>query len=581
MNDATVGSFLRFMMGGYLGRSFVVISLLAMAGVAEGFGVITLLPLLELVDSGGLGESSYGRALQRILGWIGLAPTFPTLLAIIFVAILGKAAFIWFAMRQVAFTASRVSMDLRLRYASALLKAQWNFFGDLKVGSLGPTLGNEAIQSGNVYQRIAELAASILMVIAYLVIALAVSWQISLLALVGGGVMWLLTRTFLARTKEASQKMVNLRRSLISRTVDLVRGLKPIKAMARERLFWPLMKAEIQGLKDAQVDRIKADQDLRFFHEPTLTLLLCGALFMAVEVSGEPLAGMIVIAFVFYRMLQQLNRLQTMYQSVLGGIPSFQALMNRITETELVEEKLRSGEEPPPGLAEGIRLRGLKFSYGSKEVLQGVDLDIGAGSVVAVLGESGVGKTTLADLIVGLFEPNGGEILVDGRSLQSFDLEKWRRMVGYVPQEMLLLHASVFDNVSLGDPEVSEDDVWLALEMAGAKTFVGALADGLHTQLGEGGTKISGGQRQRIALARALVGKPSLLILDEVTTALDPETEAEICETLGNLRGKVTILSISHQAAMREVADVVFRMEGGRLSPSRSSEETRVAEPRL
>jgi ATP-binding cassette subfamily C protein len=184
---------------------------------------------------------------------------------------------------------------------------------------------------------------------------------------------------------------------------------------------------------------------------------------------------------------------------------------------------------------------------------------------VAIHGESGSGKTTLADLIVGLHRPEEGRVLVDGRPLEELNLPSWRRAIGYVPQEMLLFTESVFLNVTLGDPTFSEKDAEDALRLAGAWDFVQEKADGLHHPMGHSGALLSGGQRQRIALARALVGRPALLILDEVTTALDPQTELEICDTLRTLAGKVTILSISHQTAMREAADQVILMKDGRL----------------
>jgi ATP-binding cassette subfamily C protein len=154
-------------------------------------------------------------------------------------------------------------------------------------------------------------------------------------------------------------------------------------------------------------------------------------------------------------------------------------------------------------------------------------------------------------------------------------------MIGYVPQDTILLHDSIFTNVTLGEPAFTMADVEYALKAAGAWDFVNEMPEGVQTVVGERGTKLSGGQRQRIAIARAMVHRPQLLILDEATSALDPETEAAICQTLRNLRGQLTILAISHQTALVEVADRVFQITGGSVAllPSRTRTSETAASP--
>ena len=166
------------------------------------------------------------------------------------------------------------------------------------------------------------------------------------------------------------------------------------------------------------------------------------------------------------------------------------------------------------------------------------------------------------DLIIGLLRPKTGEVWIDELPLKLVDLRQWRRMIGYVPQETLLLHDSILMNVTLGDPDITEGEAQEALRKAGIWEFVEKRPKGIYSSVGQRGLMLSGGQRQRIAIARALVRKPKLLVLDEATTALDPENEAAICETLQKLRGDITILAISHQTAIMEVADRAYRLQG-------------------
>ena len=170
----------------------------------------------------------------------------------------------------------------------------------------------------------------------------------------------------------------------------------------------------------------------------------------------------------------------------------------------------------------------------------------------------------MADLLIGLLRPQKGQIWIDDQPLSTIDIRSWRLMIGYVPQETLLLHDTVMKNVTLGAPELSEKDVENALVAAGIWDFVTTMPQGMHTTVGERGGKLSGGQRQRIAIARALVHKPSLLILDEATSGLDPETETRICDTLRGLRRKLTILAISHQPTLINAADRAYRIQDGK-----------------
>jgi ATP-binding cassette subfamily C protein len=239
--------------------------------------------------------------------------------------------------------------------------------------------------------------------------------------------------------------------------------------------------------------------------------------------------------------------------------------LRQATDAALSECERNLGTVQPGALQHEVRLERVSFSYADKQVLSDVSMNIPAGQLTALVGTSGAGKTTIADLIIGLHRPEGGEIYVDGVAMGQLDIVAWRQTVGYVPQETFQFHDSIFQNVALGDPSISRDDVEAALNKAGAWEFVSQLPEGIDTVIGEAGAKLSGGQRQRVAIARALVRKPTLLVLDEVTTALDPSTEAAVSTTLKGLRGSVTILAISHQPALVERADTVYRVEGQRV----------------
>ena len=209
-------------------------------------------------------------------------------------------------------------------------------------------------------------------------------------------------------------------------------------------------------------------------------------------------------------------------------------------------------------------IRDLKKEYVLKSetvrALRGVSFDVPEGDYVAIMGPSGSGKTTIIDLTIGLLQPESGQVLLDGVPLPLINIMQWRSMIGYVPQETVLLHDTILHNITLGDPALDTASAEEALRAAGAWEFVARLPEGLDTVVGERGGKLSGGQRQRIVIARALINKPRLLILDEATSALDPESEEAVRQTMEALKGQLTILAISHNRALVQAADHVYQL---------------------
>jgi ATP-binding cassette subfamily C protein len=244
------------------------------------------------------------------------------------------------------------------------------------------------------------------------------------------------------------------------------------------------------------------------------------------------------------------------------------------TLQKVKSEREESDGDHAPELNQAIQLENVTFAYDDHPVLQNVSLKFPKGQIITIVGPSGSGKTTLVDLVIGLLRPQQGDVLIDDVPLAEVNLKSWRRMIGYIPQETILLHDTVLNNITLGDPELGAADAEQALRAAGAWEFVNSMPEAMQSMVGERGGKLSGGQRQRISIARALVHKPKLLILDEATSGLDPESEAAVCDTLQELRGKLTILAISHQSALVKIADQAYRIRDGEILQEEITSET-------
>ncbi len=402
-------------------------------------------------------------------------------------------------------------------------------------------------------------------------VALAISWQATLAAATGASVMVVALSALVRMANRAGAKQTLILKSLLTRLTDLLQAVKLLKSTGREEALEPLIAEDTQRLNRQLRKRVLSKEAMRALQEPILMTLIGAGLFVAMSLYAMPLSTVLVLVFAFARVFSKVNSVQRKVQSMLVESSALWSIVSTIEAAR--SERERSGGATPPQLERSLRFRDVSLRYEGKPVLDAASFELEAGRIHAILGDSGAGKTTLVDLITGLVEPETGSVEIDGRPLSELDLKRWRRMIGYVPQELLLLHDSVRANLTLGDPDVDDARVESALRDADAWDFVAALPDGLDHSIGERGANLSGGQRQRIAIARALIHRPRLLILDEATAALDKKSEAAVWRTIGQLRGQTTVIAISHQPALLAVADRVFRIEAGRVSETSGARE--------
>nr|MBA3672873.1 ATP-binding cassette domain-containing protein [Gemmatimonadaceae bacterium] len=296
-------------------------------------------------------------------------------------------------------------------------------------------------------------------------------------------------------------------------------------------------------------------------------VVLALVVYAAVAWHAASAAVLLMIIYLSARLVSRLSSVQSSALYAIRAMPS-------IARLESLIDSLNGDAERPSATSADITLErelvGTSLSYrypgASVAALSDVSFTVPAGRVTAIVGPSGAGKTTLVDLILGLLEPTGGALRSDDTAIDAGTRDAWRAAVGYVPQDGALFHVTVRDNVRWAAPNASDAEVTEALRAAGAAPFLAAHADGLDTIVGDRGALLSGGERQRIALARALVRKPALLVLDEATNALDEESERAIHDTLRALTPAVTVLMVTHRLAAAARADHVIAIDAGRLA---------------
>jgi ATP-binding cassette subfamily C protein len=501
------------------------------------------------------------RAVQQALDFVGLTPTISLLLLIIVTVITLKCVLVLLANRQVGFTIALVSTNFRLEFLRSLLSARWEYYLRQPVGALANSVTGEVGRATMAYLHCIKIIALSAQAAVYTGIAMIVSVPATLGALIFGAATIYLLNRFVHISRRAGVKQARLARSFLMRLADNMQSIKPLKAMARENLASALLEADSLKMKRAAQKDIVSGEALRALQEPTFAILVATGLYVALIHFGMSFASVLVLAFLLLRVLTYLGRIQREYQRLAACESGYWAIRSEIDRAKMESETPHAGTTP--ALRRSIRFDNVGFRYKDVWVLRNTALSIPVGGITAIVGSSGAGKTTVIDLITALLQPQEGEIWIDDVPLRKIDWRAWRRMIGYVPQDTVLLHDSVKRNVTLGDPELRDADAEAALRAAGIWEFVCGLPEGMESLVGERGGMLSGGQRQRIAIARALAHKPCLLILDEATNALDAETESAICRTLERLRGELTIIAVSHQSPLVQVADCVYRIGDG------------------
>lgn len=549
----------------YPGRTALTLLAIVLAGLTEGLSLGMILPLLGSLS--GSEKSEFGEKLVARLVSVGITPSIGALVTIIMVALVLKGALMLLASRQVSYTVAHVATDLRLSLLRALLSTRWEYYVHRPIGVLANAVGMEALRSAMAYKHGVTVVSQAFQAAVVAAVAFDISWQATLAALAAGVIVLGMLNRLVRMARRAGVDQTVYMKSLVSRLTDTLQSVKPIKSMGRENFADSLLIEDTQVLNGALQRKIFSKDALRSLQEPLTTGILLLGIVAAIQFWNLPLVEITVLVLLLSRVMNRMGRVQRNHQNLVACESAYWSLQNELRSAEREREPELGAKTPT--FEREIRVDEVDFSYEGRTVFKGVTLAIRAGEWTSIVGASGQGKTTLVDLVTGLLRPQRGEVYVDDTKLSELELHAWRRMIGYVPQETMLLHDSVLTNVTLGDPALGEEDVERALRAAGAWEFVTALPERMQWSVGERGARLSGGQRQRIAIARALVHRPRLLILDEATTGLDPAMEAEICETLESLCGDITILAISHQTGLVDKADVVYRLEHGSVTLTR------------
>ena len=560
----------------------LVITGVTVAGIFELFGFATIIPLLAIMspDTGmevGGRRKVIGEVLEKGYNAIGLPMNLYTLLLTILLFMVIKAVVSIFVTQYVAGVMTRINTNTRLDVIRTLMHARWSFYARQRLSRLVSAAGESANAAGEAFQLSTDLLVAFLRILVYLLICYLIAPAMVLVAAGVAGVMALSYGALVRQSKRAAKGQSRAMSRMKADLTDVFVGIKSIRAMGRQAQMSTLLAKDSDALDDSMRSRVLSAEYAEELQAPIIAICLVLGLLggsTLLHLSGHEL---LLASLLLVRLVNTFGFIQRGTQRLLTAQVWFSAAKNLIDAAASSQEMLTGTESPDP--AAGIRFDGVSFRHADgRELLNKVDLEIAPGKITTLVGPSGVGKTTTLDLIIGLLPVRSGTLMLGGVDSAKVDLLKWRQVIGYVPQEVTLFHDSVRNNVALGEEQFGDEEVWRALRAAGADAFIEELPEGLEHVVGERGQMLSGGQRQRIALARALLHRPAILILDEATAGLDRETEEAICTRIRDmvLGEGLTVIAVTHGDVWRRMADRIYKLVDGDIVPAEAGQPAEI-----
>jgi len=545
--------------GWFRGLSCAAVFCSLVAALLEGLGLAALLPVMNASLGG---ATALAGPLARLLPadrglWVPVG--LGAFLALAIAAVLSRF------MADMLLLRLRTEIERRARekMGYALLHMAWPAFLRMRLGDIAKAQIVEGLQMGVGTQLFVQSLGASLACVAYLAVALSISVEMTLYTLTFGlavGVLYVVLGSWARRHADELSRIAS---SVSERVTDIFQGLKFIRATGMTA------QAEHQSsaLYDAWRHSYFASQlyaiTLRQGFEALGLIFIAAFLLASLRGTSSTLPTALVFLAVFYRLAPRLLAAQDCLYQARTYHSWYVTWSTRLEIAEAARELPRASDEP--SFSSEIELRDVDFTYpgSAHPVLRDVSITFNVGQASAIVGASGSGKTTLLDLLTGLLEPTSGAVYLDGKDLRSVDMQRWRTRIGLVQQEPLLMHGTVAENIAWGEAAPDVKRIREAALQAGALSFIDALPEGMQTIIGERGGRLSGGQRQRIALARSLYREPELLILDEPTSALDAVSQRDVLAALSAIKGRCTIVIVTHSREVAAFCDQVISFSEG------------------
>ena len=558
----------------YPGLLGAVVVFSALAALSSGLGIGILIPLLQSPGTAPLFSTDF-QLVNRMLESLSGMPLIDRIRFVAMALILittAEAGFSYLVNLLSSIMHVRLMNELRVAVFRQLLEVEIRFLYKQESGNLFTILTQYTAQAGQMVATLGQAVVSLFTVAVYVVIMLAVSWQLTLLAVVWLGIFSSLLRGRLGRKiKQASQRVNRASEELHSSILEALSAMKLIRLSGKEETFGRRF-AEAQGEFSRLVLRRKAIDSLskplfQAINTLSLSLLLFASTFFLPSASQiEPwLGAMVPFIIIIFRLVGPTAAVNYARIKVEESEPDMASVERLIARGDKLY--LADGPRPFVGLRDRIEFQNVSFRYEAEDgpILRQASIEIPKGKMTAIVGTSGAGKTTLVDLLLRLYDPQDGRILIDGVDLRELKLKDWQSTIAVVSQDTFLFADTVRANLCFLNEDATDEEIDRAVRMAHARDFIAELPEGYETQIGERGVRLSAGERQRLAIGRAILGNRPVLVLDEATSNLDSSAERLIQTAIANMVKDRTVLAVAHRLSTIRHADKILVIEKGEV----------------
>ena len=470
-----------------------------------------------------------------------------------------------------------MAKDMRIDSVILLLEVDIDYYVKSKIGDIFNRFMSEinrAVASIRNYINLIKIIGTAFM---YLAILLSISWQLTILSSVLGGFLALLNQYFVKRSKKFGEIITVTAKQQTNKLLELLTGIRLIKAVGNERYELESIVEDIEAREKAGLDAQTNNAVIAPLNEIGGVVIIALIIIAGRYLFNEQLQALATILltylYVLFRALPIVSQINSARSSLLGDVSAVEVVADFLIREN--KPFMSNGSIPYQRLETGIHFDNVQFSYPSHQelVLKGIDLWIPKGKMIALVGASGAGKSTIADLLPRFYDPTAGRILFDGHDLRDYEIKSLRKAMGIVSQDTFLFNNSLRFNIAYGLSDVSDAEILAATKRANAYEFISKLPEGLDTEIGDRGVRLSGGQKQRLAIARALLRDPDILILDEATSALDTISERLVQEAIDELCRERTTLVIAHRLSTVQKAYQIVVLDKGKVAEIGNHEE--------